>query len=132
MFTTSRLFIFPSCQISYQGTLVEILLGATTCQCERNNRMQSHPSNQGTQIIYINSQMQKNSIFRCFQRSSLEIPEIILILLPPFSHFITSEKNKQLRKFHMHLRKYLVTSRLFKKDTLEFLYHHVCEIFLKK
>lgn len=132
MFTTLRFFIFPSCQISYQGTLVEILLGATTCQCERNNRMQSHPFNQGTEIIYINSQMQKSSNFRCFQGSSLEIPEIILILLPPFSHIITSEKTKQLRKFHTHLRKYLVTSKLFTKDTLEFLNHHICEIFSQK
>lgn len=74
---------------------------------KKTNRMQSHPSNQGAEIIYLSSQAQRRSNLRCFQESSLEIQEIVFfLLLLTFSISSPSQKTKHLRKFHLHLRKY--------------------------
>lgn len=97
--------------------------------------MQSHPSNQGTEIIYINSQTQKSSNFRYFQGSSLETPGIILfLLLPPFLHIITISKKTQTPKkiSYASEKTFIDMPKLFKRDTLEFLIHHTGEVFWQK
>lgn len=100
---------------------------------KKTNRMQSRPSNQRTEIIYIKSNTKKAQISDISRE--VEIPGITLaLLLPPFPHIIIISEKPQIPKkiSYAFERIFIVMPKLFKRDTLEFLIHHTGEVFLQK